>query len=205
MESKEDLPVPGLSSKIRTSVNLSPAGSHVVIVSLVGVDALCFLSAFIFIWHNKNYWPPFGVACALLLIIAFLWLRSHRHIDDGSSSPLVLSKKEGDTSTKISIPLRGMHQRQLAALYERMLSTFQNRKPLPEPDGLIDDEGQPVPDSVGEARQQVEAVNHEWERVVDTLENRPSFSPQFEEGAQPASIVAPEPSQLDSVNRKGDR
>ena len=192
-----------LLSRMKALIRIAPTGSHVVLLSLVGVLALCLFSTFSFIRDGIDYCVPLAFAAVLFCAVVWLWLRSQRHLDDAPKPPITMSYRDGNTSTKVSIHLGGLRPNEQLAVLERGLSALQHRKPLPEPDGLVDEHGRPVPQSEEEARHRVEVANRVALAGTNTNADLSAVESSAER-AQPALIVEPQPTQFDDTNRPSD-
>ena len=158
-----------LISKIGAKISVNPKGSHAVILCLVGVLLFCLSATFFFIYDEKNYWPPLIFSLVLLAIIVLLWFLSHRDIDGGSIPPVNISTTDGTKSTTLSLHHRSIPEGGALAAFLQALSQVINRSPLPEPDGLVDHDGKPIPESVDEAKQRVDAANSQSEQILNTI------------------------------------
>ena len=190
-----------LMAKVKASISLVPTGSHVVILSLIGILALCLGCAFIFIWYSVDYWPPLISAGILFAAVVLFWLRSHRHVDDRFVPPVEMSMTDGTNSTTLSMHPRGLPAGQQLKLIERAMSAMQHRKPLPEPDGLVDEKGIPIPLSQEEARQRVEAANNEVRDATGAMESHLNASEQQNEIAQHRLTVEPDLEEIKEINK----
>lgn len=181
-------------SKINTKISLIPKGSHVVILCLVGVLLFCLASTFFFVYHEKNYWPSLIVSILLLIVIILLWFLS-RHDIDGSSIPSVnIFTTDGTKSTTVSMHHRSIPEGDRLSAFLQVLSQVLNRSPLPEPDGLVDSDGEPVPESIDEAQQRVEAANNQSEQIRSTVFTEPTSLRNQEAIQQDGLLQAPKPS-----------
>ncbi len=183
-----------LFSKFNTRISVSPKGSHAIILSLVGVLLFCLATTFFFIYHEKNYWPSLILSVAILIVIVLLWLSSRQDVD-GSSIPSVnISTTDGTNSTTVSMHHRSIAEGDRLTAFLQVLSQVLNRSPLPEPDGLVDSDGKPVPQSIDEARQRIESANNQSEQILNTVFAEPTSLRNQEAIQQDSSLQAPKPS-----------
>ena len=190
-----------LSPRIKASISLIPTGSQVVVLALVGIFALCLFCSFLFIWHNVNYWPPLIFSFMLFVAIVFLWLRSHRQVDDRTLPLAEVSIKDEIGERKISMHPRGLPSKELLKNFETILSITQNQKPLPDPDGLVDENGSPIPQSKKKARQNVDAVNNQVKQKLDAMNSHSSVFDQPNETMQSALYIEPNLEEFKKINR----
>ena len=193
-----------LIPKFKTSVSIVPTGSHVVVLALVGTLVLSLGCSFLFIWHDLNYWPPLVSAGILFVAIVFLWLRSHRHVDDRSLPPAEVTIKDGITETTISMHPRGLPSSEQLNNFENILSVIQHQRLLPEPDGLVNEKGNPIPRSEEEARQIVDAVNNEVKQKFVEMNLHPSVIDQPNETMQSGLSIEPNLEEIKETNRPSD-
>ena len=158
-----------IATKINASVSLTPPGSHVVISSLIAILGISLITTFAFVFYDENYWIPLIVSTVILIVIVVFWLRSHRDIDHASITPTTLSTTDGSNSTTISIHPRAKPPPEELAALERIISTVRNRSLLPDPDGLVDDKGQPVPNSQHDARERIASTNDRTRKELESI------------------------------------
>ena len=196
-----------LLTKIKASVYLIPEGSHVVILALVALLGLSLICTFIFIFYNVSYWLPISVSAVLLGTIIFFWCGSHRDVDNKKLSPIKFSHSVGNSSTNITIPPGGLSSSEKLKFVEHVVSLLRYQKPLPASDGVVDDDGNPIPQSQEEARERVETINsevrksHETFGVMDSQSNSPDHH-QFI--SQPNFKVIPEVEKTNEFNKSDD-
>ena len=159
----------GYFARLRATVRLDPKGSQVVLLSLIVVMAVCFVSAFVFAWHEVNFWLPATIGLLLLVVVVWFWLRSQGDVDYATLPPVELLSRDGERSTLISFHPNSPPTGQMLEVLERVAS-LRHSKPLPKPDGLLDEAGHPVAGSQEEASRRVGVANEEVRRAVATLE-----------------------------------
>lgn len=165
---------PEILSKVKASVRIVPTGSHVVILSLVIVLGICLTFVYYLISNNQDYWPLLIFSGFVLIVIVVFWLRSHRDIDISPDSMIEISKKNSTGSKSISIPARGVLPVKKLEDLERIVSTMMYSSPLPEPDGLIDHQGNPIPDSSEEAKRRVLDANNQIKVSINEFISNPN-------------------------------
>lgn len=193
-----------LIPRVKASVSIIPTGSHVVILALVGIMALCLICSFLFVWLGLNYWPPLVFSGILLVVIVFLWFRSHRHVDDKSLPPTELTIKDEITETTISMHPRGLPFNEHLKMWERVISMIQHQRLLPEPDGLVDKNGKVIPQSEHRARQRINVVNREAKQKFNATNTNPNDFDQPNETMQSRLSVEPILGEMKKTNRPGD-
>ena len=188
---------PKAHAKLKTSVSIVPIGSQVAIISLIFVSAMCLCVTFFFIWHNKDFLIPLISASAIFLVAIVLWFRSHRDIDQGALPPTTIADSDGLHSTSISFHPRSMESDMDLDALGRVVSAMRLRSILPQPDGLVDDEGREIPNSQDEAQGRIDAINEETRaihqflsrsRSPDTADGVAQFPPQLSGLPHPNSL-----------------
>ena len=192
-------------SRIRAKVDTNPRGSHVVILCLVGVLLFCLAATFFFIYDEKNYWPPLVLSLVILVVIVLFWFFSRRDIDGGSIPPVNISMTDGTRSTTLSLHHRSITEGHSRAALLQILSHVLNRSPLPEPDGLVDHDGKPVPESIDEAKQRVDAANNQSEQILNSVFSEPASLRSREAIEQDSALQAPKPDDDDESALPEDR
>ena len=160
------MPIP----KITAAVKFVPKGSQVVILALVVVLGITLVYSFHFYLTNVPIVLPISVSFVLLATIVILWLLSHHHVDRKRQQPTELSIWEENRSSKISIPPGELSSNDYLKLFDRAISSTMHRKPLPNPNGFVDQSGNPVPSSQENARRKVEEINSEIRDLQDQLD-----------------------------------
>ncbi len=138
-------------------------------MTLLGTGSLFFLFlGTLFTWNAKpSSWIPFAVGVVLLLVALLSWFVSRKDIDLDGALPITV--KNTNTGIEVTADLRMLTgQRKVAALGEALL-TAATRDPLPEPDGLVSDEGLPMPERKEDAMRVVAEINEKVHADCDSL------------------------------------
>ncbi len=192
-----------LIARVRASVDIVPKGSQVVVLSLVVVFALCLGCAFYFIWLGINYWPPLISAGIVFFVVVPFWLLSHRRVDDRGAPPVELSMVDGSYSAMLKLPARGSSLNDQLEVIERSVSAMRSRQPLPQPNGIVDKSGNPVPKSQGEATRRVNAANDEARKAADELQSYVNKLDRHTETEQSKRAIIPNVQELEELNKPG--
>ena len=190
--------------KVKAAVSITPTGSHVVILSLVWLLALCLICTFLFIALSLNYWPPLVFAILLIVVIVLFWLLSHRHVDDKSLPPTQLMMKDGKREMTISSPPGGLPDRERMNHYERMITAFQHQRLLPKPDGLIDENGNPIPMSEEVAHRIVDEVNNQVSMKFEAMNLQPNHFDQPNKTVQSGPTIEPNLEEIKGKNKPSE-
>ncbi len=174
-------------------------------MALVGILALSLIFAFVLILLALNYLPMLIIFGIVLAVIAFFWFPSHRHVDDKSLPPALVKIKDGNSETTVSMHPRGLPSSEQLDNFEKILSMVQHQRLLPEPDGLVDQKGTPVPESKEEARQIIDAVNSEVKKKFDAMNMHPNDLDQPNETMQSGAFVEPKLEDIKETNRPNEK
>ncbi len=145
-----------IRAALQTKFNFKPERSQVFVVALLIVGALCLIMGFILLLlQNSDFWMPLLIGLVLIAISIFLWLISYKNIDMAGSVPTTIT----DKSSGFSLTTDARTLTETLQNFEMIFSVLGHRKPLPEPDGLVDADGRPQPDKKQEALERVREAN----------------------------------------------
>lgn len=149
---------PKISAKLHTAINLKPERSQVVLVAFIILSTICFIAGFIFLWYKHPY---FFVPIVLGLLFAFVskeaWNISRHDVDMANATPTTI--KDGKSGAEVTTDTRVLSSVEMVQELGNLLTSLCNRTPLPEPSGLVNDDGSPNPDKKAEAQEHVRKVN----------------------------------------------
>ena len=174
-----------LMNKTKILFDISPKGSQVVIVSIVVVLFFSIISALIFDFTGKDPSLPVIFSAISGVIIIIFWLISRKDIDNTALPVWSLTNISGARTTQLDMHPGSLSSQQKMKVLEKFLSNIQHRAPLPEPDGLVDKSGNPIPNSKEEARERVELANKQANEIrnkilsnTDVIEERNDIGKQ---------------------------
>lgn len=155
--------------KFDTSVTIKPEQSQVAIVYLLIITLSCFVAGFVFLWFKPLISIiPFAIGGVTLWISTRFWRASNRSIDMQNATPTLIEVKE-DGSISFKTDSRALAPPDLLKIFEKLFSIYGHREPLPEPDGLVNENGEPLSDKKSEAIQQVNQINRKAEDTINSL------------------------------------
>lgn len=155
---------PPLTPEFKTTVTLAPERSQVYVIGALVVSAACLLTSFAFVWYKHDmYWIPLLVGLAFAAASGYAWHKSHSNSDLNGGTPTTISAS-GDT-VHLTTDTRALNSNESVHALEMLISVLCNRVQLPEPDGIIDAGGNPIPDSKALALELVRQANEEAERI----------------------------------------
>ena len=190
--------------KVKASIKFSPKGSHTIFWPLILISGFCFSLACVLTLDGKESWP-FLVAGFITLFFVFIsWERTHKAVDNNSLQPIIYSTDDGKTSTSLSLPPPVILDGDNIASLERMFSMMQHRSPLPDPDGLVDDSGNPIPMSEEEARKLVEAANNQVQAIISGVFQDASIPVNQPGIAQSRMGYEPQSHEIKDTNKPSD-
>ena len=161
-----------LRGQLKASLSATPKGSHVVLSLLVIAMIMCLVAGCLLIWLDKTYLPAFVFAGILLAVIGILWYLSHRDIDSPSYHPTNIVSTDGTNLTAIFTDNNNIQTPEVLQGLVAVLSMSLHRTPLPEPDGLVDENGRPVPQSEEEALERVKSANQRARELLEQAFSR---------------------------------
>ena len=105
---------------------------------------------------SAQSWIPFTIFIFLIIIVGIGWWRSQNSIDMSNANPTQITDSNGNnliTDTRVLESDNAIFQ--LGVL----LQSFGARNPLPEPEGLVNENGERIPDTKDKAKEVVEEIN----------------------------------------------
>lgn len=182
--------MPDLNPKLGASLNIHPKGSQVVIVSLVVLILCCLGGAFFFLHEDKHYYsiPGFVMSAAFFYFVREFWLASHERVDNSVPPQIAISHQDGGTQTNISADSQVVRSRENVANFIDLISAVMSRRPLPLPDGLIDETGSIIPESSSEAQKRVASINERVEVLWSKMMEGDVASDGEQEGLEQSSL-----------------
>ncbi|WNF47916.1 hypothetical protein RHP75_05645 [Pseudomonas sp. SG20056] len=162
---------PNLNAKAALTAKFSflPRRSQIFVVTTILISAAAAFAGIIFQWYEKpGAAGPYSVAAIFALISSVGFLISHRNSDlaDATQTQLRINRDEIIFSGDPRMP---EHQRTLLAMSEAF-AAMAHMRPLPAADGLIDSNGQPIPNSEAQAKLVIDAANEKASQLmIDSL------------------------------------
>lgn len=157
---------------IKAFLNMTPKGSHVLICILAVAFVGCLATEFLFYWiKSVHYWPAIIWGILLLGAVVFLWLLSHKDVDSGAPLPTTITRRKGSSVITVETDPTYVPFIQGMEALELLISMAHRRNPLPDPDGLIDDKGQMVPQSQQKALERIESINEQAKQAADLFDH----------------------------------
>ena len=191
-------------AQFRATMDLAPMGSHVVLLSLTVVMTLCLAVSFLFEWLGLNYWLPLAPAGVLFITVTIFWFVSRRDIDAHSTSPTNIVDVNGSRFTSLTTDASSLESTHGRETLERILSVMQHRSPLPAPDGLIDEQGAPIPSSESEARTRIESINLRVKEEMESIVFGLRVADDGEDATQHAIDHEPDVTEINEVNKRNE-
>jgi hypothetical protein len=165
-----------IPATVATNIFLRPGRSQVVLVASIVLAGICLLAGFAFLRFDPWLsFVPFGFAIILIVLTAWGWLHSQADVDMANSAPASISA-DSDL-VRIQFDPRTLNNKFAIDNLCTILSNVVHREPLPEPDGIVDSSGRPLPDSREDAASRVREINAETQKmaalVLEKLPTRP--------------------------------
>lgn len=148
-----------LDINAKAALDLTPKGNQVA-VSIIFVIAAIFLGAAV--WLDAT-----GKSCLLAGVIGFsffglggfFWWKSHKNESLQKAHPFNLKVGEGHSAVEVSADARSLPALDYLKGILGQYSAIFHREPLPEPSGKVGVDGQPINDTIDQARLEVRAAN----------------------------------------------
>ena len=196
--------MPNFGAKLRAYISLKPRGSHVVISFMTIIFAFCLATTFFFAYADKNYILPLTFSNIILIVIIVFWSKSQKSIDAEPTSPARIVHRDGRNVTSITADPKLINSLESLQGLETILSMIVRRTPLPEPDGLVDKRGDPIPNSKSAARERVNVANERARKTVHQIFPNFDLVDHMEEYVQSRLDYEPELNTVIETNLSGD-
>ncbi len=156
---------PQNSASFGAQVSVNPKLSQAVLVVLLLVSLIPLSAGIYFLWHEKSgAWIPLLIGITIVLLVYVGWLKSYKMIDMADAPPTRLLDKDGNEvitdSRTLSSPLAIESLAQL-------LQSMAGRQPLPQPDGIVGNDGTVLEDSAESAAEIANNINQEIQKNSD--------------------------------------
>lgn len=145
--------------KAGASVDIKPLGGQIIPFALIIVSAISFLIAIWLEMEGKSYFLSLGGACICLLVGVGLYLLSRRDSDLQRAHPFGMTLGSGSNQVAITADSRSLPTLDYLKGILTYWSGLLEREPLPEASGMVDNKGNPIPNSKAAARGVVQAAN----------------------------------------------
>lgn len=155
----------GMDAKLTAELKLEPRRSQIfVTVSMVGSIALAGFGCFLIYLEKSLWWAPFLFAGLIAAASVWAFGISHRNAEmhNPIASELTMSP---DSVRLVTDPRLAEHSTFFSSMVD-VFSALKSQKPLPSADALIDDKGQVIPGSAGDAKRATDAANSHAERLI---------------------------------------
>lgn len=155
-------------AKAHGNLTVTPKKSHALLAVLTVVSFLLALIAAFFL-HSDKPIPGyiFLVLAGLLFAGVFVgYFSSQKDHDQAGSVPVTLT--DGPTGTTLTIDIRSLPALEKAKQLIAVIQTAFDRKPLPTPRAMLDDNMQPIPGSEEDAKRAVAATNAKAREIIET-------------------------------------
>ena len=159
-----------MNNNFDTKISVNPVKSQVVLIAVLIIACVSLVTSFSFLALEK-YIPaifPSLVGVSLLWFAIKGWNKSQELIDSGEAKEMQIQ------TSSDSIEIRGDSKQIIAnpEAIQQLVEAFGNivnRKPLPEPDGLVDNNLQIKDNSQESAKEIIDSVNLENQKITDEL------------------------------------
>ena len=153
--------------KAGATVEIKPLGGQIIPFALIIVAAALFLIAVWLDAQGKPYYLSVTGACVCLFTGVGLYLLSRRDSDLQKAHPFGMTLGSGSNQVAITADSRSLPALDYLKGILTYWSGLLEREPLPEASGMVDENGNPVPNSKASASEIVKAAN---EAAQDQIE-----------------------------------
>lgn len=148
----------GVEGKFETTVSLAPQKSQIFTVGCLALSGASLLASCAFLWAAKAGWEVPLAGSFLFGVAGFsCWLLSHRNSE--LSGGKVTQLTADDKSMTLTFDPRNQPTKQMLLMFSAHAESMAFRERLPRSQGLLDDSGNIIKDSEGEANLQIEQLN----------------------------------------------
>ncbi|QXI03680.1 hypothetical protein HU718_016720 [Pseudomonas tensinigenes] len=157
-----------INGGIKADISLVPQKSQIFVVLFAVASIGCLATGFAFIWFDKAKWElPFWAAIATGLVAFVSWCLSHKNSDmaEGHATKITMNAQE----MSVIVDPRTVIPKNLMQHFSNFLVSVSNRAPLPQSSGMIDESGNVIDGSVGEAAIAIRNANDQATRQTEDL------------------------------------
>jgi hypothetical protein len=165
--------------RAHVTASLRPTRSHVVVLAISIIGGISLFSGLAFLSAEKFLAAAVALLIGLGLVGAAIsmWSASRRDVDMVDAPPTTISDELG--RVVFQTDSRSLDNADLLRAVTEMLANIAYRRPLPSPQGLVGDDGKPVPNSQAAAKEEVRKANeqaaHQYDGVMGRLEGGKVF------------------------------
>ena len=154
-----------IGAEVKADVNLAPKGSQIFVFSSLLLSAFSLIVGFVFLWYKHEYsWVPFLFTFLLGLLSSVAWFKSYKNVDLGGAPPTTISATP--SGIYMATDARTLLSFESLQALDKILNLLVHRVPLPDADGLLDEQGTPLPTQKTQASKRVQKANQEAENLT---------------------------------------
>lgn len=154
-----------VAAKVQASVNINPNRSQTFLVSLVGLAAI-LASGSAYLNDSPLGWAFLGLSTLAFVAASLCWWKSQPDVDSENAHPTNLALSQGGA---ISTDARTIRDPRAMRHLLQIIEAMTTRQPLPDADGLIDDELKLIPNSKEQAQAVTQEINNDTQAVTNEL------------------------------------
>ncbi|MBV6409342.1 MAG: hypothetical protein GAKPKEKM_00082 [Rhodocyclaceae bacterium] len=155
------------SAEVSATVDLKPTRSQPFLVSLTilaGISVICGTG--LLSLGNPAGWGLLAFAAVSIGAGVWAWRQSQPDVDLENAQPTSFTLPDG---TSVVADARLLRSLEGTTALVRLIEGVLHRRPLPEPDGLVDSNGQPIPDSKAAAAALIHKVNSDTQLATNQI------------------------------------
>lgn len=155
------------NAEVRANVDVRPHRSQVFLVAMVILAAVAMVLGAILLSSDKNIGLVFLLASVVIVAWCFkAWNKSQSDVDLDKAHPTQVVLPDG---TKVDTDSRLLKSKEGVAGLLEMLSGVLHRVPLPPAEGIINQDGDIVPDSTEAAAKLTKQINDATQSMTNDL------------------------------------
>lgn len=155
--------------KAGANVEIKPLGGQIIPFALIIIASVLFLIAVWLDMQGKSYYLSLTGACVCLLVGVGLYLLSRRDSDLQKAHPFGMTLGAGENQVAITADSRSLPALDYLKGILTYWSGLLEREQLPEASGMVDNNGNPIPDSQASAREVVRAANEAAQAQIEAV------------------------------------
>lgn len=149
----------------KVGAGIYPKRSQVLIAIFALASVFFCCVGLYFVWARHEYsWVPFICSAIACIVAVTMWWKSHSNIDMHGAIPTTISDEK--SGLNVTTDTRTLNSANAMLELSKFFSVFVYRKPLPPASGLVDDNGELVPNSKDAANAAVDDINKQREHLI---------------------------------------
>lgn len=168
-----------MEAKANVGVHLKPEKAQTFVIAMALMSTVAMIALFSFLWAGiEHSWVPGCLTLLFAGMAVWAWHSSHEIAGLEGATPTVATFTTKNSSIQISTDARTIFSPEAVKTLNQVISMVGCREPVPTPCGLVDDNGDPIPNSQAEAAEQIRLVNAQAEEIARKVAGSPAVPEQ---------------------------